>query len=84
MNRTQLIRLCDALVLALLVGIFASLSWIAGLTVAVIGFWLGFLLKPRRYPRASAHAKDPAKRSEESHHSWVWDPLDPINRHWHW
>lgn len=84
MKHIQITRICDALVLALIVGVFASFSWVAGLVVAVVGFWLGFVFQPRRYPQVPTQDKDSAKQSQGNRQSWVWDPLDPINRHWHW
>jgi hypothetical protein len=74
MNRIPLVRVCDLLVLAVLVAVAASFHWMAALAAAALGLWIGFMSKPHR-DQAKVRRHDRA---------WVWDPLDPINRHWHW
>lgn len=78
MNRTQLIKLCDALVLALLVGIFTSFSWVAGLIVAVVGFWLAFVFKPRRYARSKLEEAGLA-RCRRVEREVMTNPSDPLS-----
>lgn len=82
MNRTQLIKLFDALVLALLVGIFASFSWVTGLVVALVGFWLGFVFKPRRYARSKL-TEEGLARCRKVEREMMTNPSDPLSPgHW--
>lgn len=80
MNRTQIIKLCDALVLVLIVGFFASICWVAGLVAAVLGLWLGFR-KPRPYPRTKQEERDLARARAEDYEDFL-DSGSLQNRHW--
>jgi len=82
MKHIHVTRICDALVLALVVGIFASFSWAAGLVVAVVGFWLGFVFKPRRYARSKL-AEEGLARCRKVEREMMMNPSDPLSPgHW--
>lgn len=84
MNRLQLIQICDLLVLTVIVGVFARFSWVAAVVVAVLGVWLGLVRTARRNRANPMQNSALSAGARRSRHEWVWDPLDPINRHWHW
>lgn len=82
MNRILLVRLCDSLVLAVLSALAASFSWVVGLVVAALGFYLVFLFKPRRKFRDSGNTEELARLRDEDCRGFL-DSGSLQNRHWY-
>jgi len=82
MNRILHIRVCDLLVLAVLSALAASFSWVAGLVVAALGFYLVFLFKSRRKFRDNGNPEELARLREEDYREFL-DSGSLQNRHWY-
>lgn len=82
MNRQNLIRVCDALVLALIVGVVGRYSVTAGAVVAAIGLWLALRRASRSSDRAR-RADAGLARCRETERQMMANAADPLSpAHW--
>lgn len=82
MNRQKMVRICDVLVLALIVGVVGRYSLTAGVVVAAIGLWLALRRASRSSDRVR-RADAGLARCRETERQMMANAADPLSpAHW--